>query len=162
MSKDRDTDPVHLWLLLWKAAQSVAAHARRHIEGLGMCPSDFAVLEALLHKGPQPVQALGRRVLLTSGSMTAAVDRLTARGLAERREDAADRRARIVALTPAGEMLIREAFAEHARVMERATAALGREERAELAGLLRRLGRGAVAALPQESAPSPIRQEESR
>lgn len=34
------------------------------------------VLEALLHKGPLPVNALGEKVLLTSGSITTAVDRL--------------------------------------------------------------------------------------
>jgi MarR family 2-MHQ and catechol resistance regulon transcriptional repressor len=76
---------VHLWLLMWKAGKSLEAHAFRSIEALGMCPSDFAVLEALLHKGPLPVNTIGKKVLLTSGSMTAAIDRLTSRGLVERR-----------------------------------------------------------------------------
>src|SRR5678815_558664 len=93
---------VHLWLLMWKAGKSLEAHAFRSIEALGMCPSDFAVLEALLHKGPLPVNTIGKKVLLTSGSMTAAIDRLTSRGLVERRGDANDRRARIVHLTNAG------------------------------------------------------------
>ena len=38
--------------------------------------SDFAVLEALLHKGAQPVNVIGKRVFLTSGSITTAIDRL--------------------------------------------------------------------------------------
>ena len=41
--------------------------------------SDFAILEALLHKGPQAVSELGRRIDLTSGSMTTAIDRLETR-----------------------------------------------------------------------------------
>ena len=62
-----DTSGVHLWLVLWKAFRSVEAHAHRHIAGLGMCLSDFGVLEALLHKGPLTVKELGVKVMLTSG-----------------------------------------------------------------------------------------------
>jgi DNA-binding MarR family transcriptional regulator len=54
--------------------------------------SDFAVLEALLHKGPLPVNEIGKKVLLTSGSITVAVDRLETKGLVERRASGADRR----------------------------------------------------------------------
>ena len=138
---------VHLWLLMWKAGKSLEAHAFRSIEALGMCPSDFAVLEALLHKGPLPVNTIGKKVLLTSGSMTAAIDRLTSRGLVERRGDANDRRARIVHLTNAGRKFIGKQFAEHERDMERAVSGLTREEQASLMGLLRKLGQGAEALL---------------
>jgi len=41
-------------------------------------------LEALLHKGPLPVNEIGKKVLLTSGSITVAVDRLETKGLVER------------------------------------------------------------------------------
>ena len=56
-------------------------------------PLDFAILEALLHKGPQPVGDLGRRIDLTSGSMTTAIDRLETRHLVTRADHATDRRA---------------------------------------------------------------------
>ena len=72
---------VHVFLVLWKAASAVQAHAERSISDLQMCSSDFAVLEALLHKGPLPVNEIGRKVLLTSGSITVAVDRLESRGI---------------------------------------------------------------------------------
>jgi len=64
-----------------------------------MCGSDFAVLEALLHKGPLPVNEIGKKVLLTSGSITVAVDRLETKGLVERRAHGTDRQARMVHLT---------------------------------------------------------------
>ena len=79
--------------------------------------------------------------------MTAAIDRLASRGLVERREDADDRRARIVHLTNAGRKFIAKQFAEHERDMERAASGLSREERASLMGLLRKLGQGAEALL---------------
>ena len=70
---------VHVFLVLWKAASAVEAYAEKSVSGLDMCGSDFAVLEALLHKGPLPVNEIGKKVLLTSGSMTVAADRLEQR-----------------------------------------------------------------------------------
>ena len=76
---------VHVFLVLWKAARAVEAYAEKSISGLRMGSSDFAVLEALLHKGPLLVNEIGKKVLLTSGSITVAVDRLETKGLVERR-----------------------------------------------------------------------------
>jgi MarR family 2-MHQ and catechol resistance regulon transcriptional repressor len=147
MSNDKPTDyrakaasGAHLWLVLWKATRALEAVARHDVERLGICLSDFAVLEALLHKGPLPVNALGAKVLLTSGSMTAAVDRLERRRLVKRRADAEDRRARVVHLTARGERLIRAMFASHAQSMEVTVAVLSGRERATLVALLRKLG----------------------
>jgi MarR family 2-MHQ and catechol resistance regulon transcriptional repressor len=129
--------------VLWKATRTLESIARRHVEGLGLCLSDFGVLEALLHKGPLPVNALGAKVLLTSGSMTAAVDRLDRRRLVKRQDDPDDRRARVVHLTAAGRKLIRGLFASHEQAMDSAVSVLTAKERATLLGLLRKLGRGA-------------------
>src|ERR1044072_7590730 len=71
---------VHVWLVLWKSAQAVEAYAKKSIVDLEMCGSDFAVLEALLHRGALPVNEIGKKVLLTSGSITVAIDRLEEEG----------------------------------------------------------------------------------
>src|SRR2546425_12060807 len=76
---------VHVFLVLWKAARAVQAYAEKSISELEMCGSDFAVLEALLHKGPLPINEIGKKVLLTSGSITVAVDRLETKGLVDRK-----------------------------------------------------------------------------
>lgn len=138
-----DVSGVHLWLVLWKAMRSLEAHATRNIGGFGMCQSDFGVLEALLHRGPMSVKQIGAKVLLTSGSMTAAVDRLESRGLVTRQDDAEDRRSRIIHLTDAGRELIERVFGEHRAAMEEAVAGFPVEERAALIDALRRLGRSA-------------------
>ncbi|MDE3168185.1 MAG: MarR family transcriptional regulator [Acidobacteriota bacterium] len=135
-----DPGGVHLWLILWKAYESVRAHADRHIRATGLGFSDFAVLETLLHKGAQPVNAIGHRVYLTSGSITAAVDRLEGRGLVKRCDEPSDRRTRMVHLTPAGRKLIECAFAAHAAAMEHAASGLEAAEREQLARLLKKLG----------------------
>jgi MarR family 2-MHQ and catechol resistance regulon transcriptional repressor len=142
-SRSKPTSGVHLWLVLWKATRTLETIAQRSVEGLGMCLSDFGVLEALLHKGPLPVSEIGAKVLLTSGSMTAAVDRLESRGLVRRKDDPKDRRARIVHLTARGRRLIREMFARHEQAMEQAVSVLPAKQRHALVRLLRELGRGA-------------------
>jgi MarR family 2-MHQ and catechol resistance regulon transcriptional repressor len=143
----------HLWLILWKAYEALRRHAERHIRGLGIGASDFAVLEALLHKGPLPVNTIGGLVNLTSGSITAAVDRLEAKGLVERQNDPSDRRARIVHLTAPGRKLIACAFADHEMALERACAGLTPQERSQAAALLKKLGLYAKSALGEGSTP---------
>ncbi|MGI8991810.1 MAG: MarR family winged helix-turn-helix transcriptional regulator [Bryobacteraceae bacterium] len=133
---------VHLWLLLWKATRTLEVHARRSVQATGLGLSDFGVLEALLHKGPLAVNALRKKVLLSSGSTTAAVDRLEGNGLVERASAPADRRGCIVHLTEKGSNLIRALFRDHARDMERVFSCLGPDERSALASLLHKVGRG--------------------
>jgi MarR family 2-MHQ and catechol resistance regulon transcriptional repressor len=141
---------VHVFLVLWKAAHAAQAYAEKSILKLELCGSDFAVLEALLHKGPLPVNEIGKKVLLTSGSITSAVDRLETKGLVERRAHGTDRRARIVHLTKQGRKLITRAYADHAADMEElASASLSKEERKTLIQLLKKIGYEAAGTLEQ-------------
>jgi MarR family 2-MHQ and catechol resistance regulon transcriptional repressor len=89
------------------------------------------------------VNVLGRKLLLTSGSITTAVDRLVERGLVHRTDDPGDRRVRLVALTTAGRRLIKPAFARHRSDLDDVVAVLAPRERATLVTLLRKLGHGA-------------------
>jgi len=140
-SSSRSVTGAHTWLVLWRATRSLEARALRSISETGLGASDFGVLEMLLHKGPQPVNVIGRKVLLTPGSITTAVDRLAARGLVERRDDPSDRRVRRVHLTEHGRRLIGPAWARHEADLEEAVAVLTHAERAALVSLLRKLGR---------------------
>ena len=135
-----DTSATHVWLVLWKAARAVEQNAVQSVSSLGLGLSDFAVLEVLLHSGDQPVNAIGRKVLLTSGSITTAVDRLEDRGLVKRTAHPEDGRTRIVRLTAMGRRTIEEAFRQHACDMESTMSVLSREERVELVRLLKKVG----------------------
>ncbi len=85
-------------------------------------------------------QELGEEFDLTSGSMTAAINRLETRHLVARANHATDRRAWVIHLTPAGKALITKVFAGHQNAMENAMSGLSRAERATLTDLLKRLG----------------------
>jgi MarR family 2-MHQ and catechol resistance regulon transcriptional repressor len=146
-----DGTGVHVFLVMWKAVHAVETYAQRSIAELEMCGSDFAVLEALLHKGPLPINELGKKVLLTSGSITVAVDRLESKDLVERRASGTDRRAKIVHLTRAGKELIARVYADHATDMEQlASASLSKAERETLIRLLKKIGYEAAGKFREE------------
>jgi len=143
----QDTSGVHVWLVLTKAFQALAARAEESLQlsEAGLGDSDFRVLEALLSKGPLPVNTIGPKVWLTPGSISVAVDRLVKKGLVSRKDFAADRRVRQVALTGKGRALITRGFKEHAAAMEAAVSSLSKSERLTLLRLLKKLGKQAAA-----------------
>lgn len=140
---NRTPTGAHTWLVLSKAARSVGGRAQESIAHTGLGTTDFAILEALLHKGPMPVNAIGKKLLLTSGSITTAVDRLVAKGYVARNDDPNDRRVRVVELTREGRVLIVPAFARHEKDLENIASVLTSAERTTLVNLLRKLGMGA-------------------
>src|SRR5207302_9194943 len=124
-----DSSGTHLWLVLMKAYRSMARHAQSSIAAHDIGLSDFAILEALLHKGPMLVNEIGRRIQLTSGSITTAIDRLEARGLVQRSADAGDRRVKKVALAPSGRAAITRIVVKHNAGLDGAAAGLTRAAR---------------------------------
>jgi MarR family 2-MHQ and catechol resistance regulon transcriptional repressor len=144
VSGEDDISGVHLWLLLMKAHRALGRRAEESIAETGLCFSDFAILEMLLHKGPLPVNTIGAAVPLTSGSATTAADRLAGRGLVRRAADPRDLRTRVLHLTSEGRKLIQAAFARHRADMEEAVSSLSDRERAALIRLLRKLGKSSA------------------
>jgi MarR family 2-MHQ and catechol resistance regulon transcriptional repressor len=147
------TSSLETWLILWKSTRAIEAYAHQSIENLGLGLTDFAVLEALLHKGPLLISELGKVVLLTSGSMTAAIDRLEKQALVERHDDPSDRRVRLVHLTPKGNKLIKKAFAQHEADIDRLMSTMKGEERKLLAESLIKLRKAA-----RKSADHPLKE----
>ena len=143
-SKAQETNGVHVWLVLMKAFQALVPHAAESIGRTKLGDSDFRVLEALLHKGPLPVNTVGPKVWLTPGSISVAVDRLVKKGLVSRKDHPGDRRVRQVELTAKGRALITRGFREHAAAMETAVSVLSKKERLTLLRLLKKLGKRAA------------------
>jgi MarR family 2-MHQ and catechol resistance regulon transcriptional repressor len=127
-----------------KAFQALIPHAAGSIKRTELGDSDFRVLEALLHKGPLPVNTIGPKVWLTPGSISVAVERLVKKRLVSRKDHPDDRRVRRVELTPIGRALITLGFREHAAAMETAVSVLSKKERLTLLRLLKKLGKHAA------------------
>jgi MarR family 2-MHQ and catechol resistance regulon transcriptional repressor len=129
-----------LWLVLARCHRALNQIAERSIAETGLGLTDFAVLEALLHKGPLTIMEIHGKVPLALGSMTAAVDRLEKKALIIRTAAHDDRRAKLLKLTPEGRRVVEKAFSRHAAELESAMAVLNHSEKRELHGLLKKLG----------------------
>ncbi|MEW9549029.1 MarR family winged helix-turn-helix transcriptional regulator [Nonomuraea sp. NPDC050783] len=112
----------------------------------------FRLMFKLWLLGPtQPVR-LAEISAMSRSAVTNAVNTLVRAGLAERRPVPGDARAVVVALTPAGEAAVREAFAEQTGREREWFAVLGAAEREQLTGLLVRILRARPPLGAEEAA----------
>lgn len=151
---DEQAVALKLWVVLARAYAAVAERAARDVARHGLTLAEFAVMEALYHKGQLLLGEVQKKILVSSGGVTYLVDRLEQRGLVERRICADDRRARHAALTEAGQQFMRRIFPEHAECITEVAAALTPEEQAQLTRMLRDLGRHAADDLIPEKKPA--------
>jgi MarR family 2-MHQ and catechol resistance regulon transcriptional repressor len=157
--RDRITAP-RLWLVIAKSYRALSRLAERSIANTGLCLTDFAALEALLHKGPLTISGIQDKVRLASGSMTAAVDRLEKLGLIVRKSSPRDRRERVVELTAQGKRLAASCFERHAKDLEALMLVLSEKEMEQLYRSLKKLGLLAAKKLEeQEHGPRAVRNE---
>jgi len=139
----KSRDPVHCWLVLGKAFRAAAKYLYAGLEETGIDNTDFRILEALLNKGPLPVNTIGPKVYLTPGSISVAVDRLVERGLVSRVESPEDRRVRVVSLTPKGKELITPVFRKHSAEIGKVFADASPKELRSLETILKKIGKRA-------------------
>ena len=133
-----------LWVVLARSHAAISEVLKADIERHDLTFAEFAVMEALYHKGPQLLGEIQKLVLVSSGGMTFLVDRLAKRGLAERQACPADRRARYAALTKKGEKMMGSIFPEHAAAILGAMKGLKQSEQRVLTALLKTLGKEAA------------------
>jgi DNA-binding MarR family transcriptional regulator len=102
--------------------------------------SDAAALITLRNYAEgEPLDLLRRALALSHPGVVRLADRLERRGLVERRRSERDGRAVALRLTPAGRRAADEAQATRADAVDTAVAALGKDERRALDGMLERM-----------------------
>lgn len=134
-----------LFVVLSRASRSLMDTAQQDMKRYELNPSEFAVLELLFHKGPTPIQQIGQKILLASGTMTYVIDKLSSKGLIVRQASAMDRRVINIQLTAEGEKLMDCVFPEHAQVINNACSRLSAEEQDTLIELLKKLGKSPLS-----------------
>ena len=156
MKKSDRMKAPRLWLVIAKSYRALSLLAEQSIANTGLCLTDFAALEALLHKGPLTISEIQDKVRLASGSMTAAVDRLEKLRLVVRKSSPSDRRARVVELTAQGKRLAASCFERHAQDLEALMSVLSEREMEQLHGSTEE------ARTARSGKASPARQPKSR
>jgi DNA-binding MarR family transcriptional regulator len=106
---------------------------------MSTCGLSMARTKVLMHlqeQGPMRQTALAAELGLAPHSITDIVDGLERQGLAERQPDATDRRAKLVAITPAGRGCLTVAHATRQRLLRQIFGALTEEDKATFLRLL--------------------------
>lgn len=129
-----------LFVVLSRAYKVINEETNEWIYQNGMNPTEFGVLELLYHKGPQPLQQIGNKILLASGSITYVVDKLEKKGLVERIACPTDRRVTYAAITEKGKNFIEEVFPKHAENIHSLMSVLNDEEKETAIRLLKKIG----------------------
>ena len=140
---DRKTvDALSAFINFMRASDSVMARLDNQIELAGLTHGQFAVLEALFHRGPLNQFDLARKLLRSGGNVTVVIDNLEKRRWVRRERQKDDRRMVVVRLTPRGHKLIASIFPSHAKAIAAEMGRLSPEEQATLRTLCRKLGGG--------------------
>ncbi|WCN37252.1 MarR family winged helix-turn-helix transcriptional regulator [Aneurinibacillus uraniidurans] len=129
-----------LLIVLSRAYRVIMDHVTEDMRGYGLNPTEFAVLELLYHKGDQPIQHIGKKVLLASGSITYVVDKLEDKKLLERKPCPEDRRVTYAVITEAGRELMQTIFPTHRKAIQEILGGLDSKEKETIIPLLKKLG----------------------
>ncbi|QDP39138.1 MarR family winged helix-turn-helix transcriptional regulator [Radiobacillus deserti] len=139
--EQKKQDPsLKLFVVLSKAYRSIADQVEADIRKKGLNPTEFGVLELLYHQGEQPLQKIGDKILLASGSITYVVDKLESKGYLNRVPCETDRRITYASISEQGKDLLHTIFPEHWKQIEHITDGLSDEQKLQAIELLKQLG----------------------
>lgn len=129
-----------LFVVLNRAMESIQKKVANDIKRYGLNLTEFAVLELLYHKGEQPIQKIGQKVLLASSSITYVVDKLEKKGYLVRKACPEDRRVTFAELTTKGNKFISDIFPTHEQEIHRILGGLSMVEQEQMIKQLKKLG----------------------
>lgn len=129
--------------IMMRAAQYMGEFSRKDIKKYDLNITEFAVLELLYHRGEQPIQVIGKKILIASSSITYVVDKLEKKGYVQRVHCSSDRRVIYASITEQGRQLMDTIFPEHAQEMKRMFEGIDEQELQQLIEIAKKVGKQA-------------------
>ena len=126
--------------VVFRAYQSIQDATKKDLLQYGLNQTEFGVLEFLYHRGEQPIQVLGKKILIASSSITYVVDKLEEKGFVCRRSCPKDRRVTYAVLTTEGQMLMDRIFPEHEKKINEIFEVLTEQEVDSMMDSLKKVG----------------------
>ncbi|GIO23334.1 MarR family winged helix-turn-helix transcriptional regulator [Oceanobacillus sp. J11TS1] len=113
-----DNSSLKAFVITMKASKALEEVTKKDIKKHGMRASDFAILEALYHKGRQTIREISESVLISTGSITYVIDKLEKKELLIRTHCSEDRRVVYLEITDSGKQIMDDIFPKHQQVIE--------------------------------------------
>lgn len=139
-NKQVANDKLKAFTVMLRAAQALQEATKKEMMKYGLNQTEFAVLELLYHKGEQPIQVIGKKILIASSSITYVIDKLEQKGFVQRRACATDRRVTYAEITDAGIKMIDQLFPQHIENIENIFDVLTNEEISQLVESVKKVG----------------------
>lgn len=122
-----------------RANQAIQKQSAVTFKEGGLTTAQFAVLEALYHKGTLTIQEIINSILSTGGNMTVVICNLEKEKLIERHVNPEDRRSSLIEITQKGKKIIEEIFPSHLQSLKEEFKVLTTEEKQVLITILKKL-----------------------
>ena len=129
-----------LYVVLTRTYKALLDRDQRNIRSYGLNTTEFGVLELLYSKGSHPIQQIGEKILITSGTMTYVIDKLEKKGLIVRRPCDKDRRIIHAELTEAGRSKMLGILPKHYHTLSESFNGLNQAEQEQAIELLKKIG----------------------
>jgi len=138
---ERDQDvSLKLFIVLSRAFEAIEKQIIKNVKEYGLNLTEFAVLELLFHKGDQPIQKVGQKILLASSSITYVIDKLENKNYLTRKACPTDRRVIYASITDEGRKLMEDIFPKHKEAMSKIMGGLNTREKELVTEKLKKLG----------------------
>ena len=134
------SDELKAVTVMLRASQAIQEVIRKDAANYGLNSTEFSVLELLYHKGHQPIQMIGKMVLISSSSITYVIDKLEQKNYVRRQGCPEDRRVIHAVLTEEGKKLMDNIFPQHVLKISEVFDDLSTEELKQTIALVKRVG----------------------
>ncbi|AMB99723.1 hypothetical protein AWM75_06870 [Aerococcus urinaehominis] len=135
-----DSSSLHALRVFLQAQAHIMTLIYRDMRQQGLSENEFTVLELLYHKGSQPVQKIGRKIMIAGSSLTYVIDQLEKKQFVKRQVSDRDRRVIMVHITDEGREKMADIFPNHHHTIEKMFSVLSDEDLVEWVNLLKKVG----------------------
>ncbi len=135
-------------VFMGRSMRDFGAYMRNH----GLSMPQVLLLYRLYYQGQCGVSDIADHLAVTNAAASQTIERLVQQGLLERSEDPNDRRARQIALSPAGRALMEESIEARVRWMAALTTVLSPDEQRNIIAALDALTSAAIRLDPNSQA----------
>lgn len=125
---DRTKQSLNVFVGMNRALDTLEQITKEDVKRYGLNITEFAVLELLYNKGPQPIQRIRDRVLIASSSISYVVSQLEDKDWITREKDKDDKRVYMACLTEKGQTQMADIFPKHAETLTKAFDVLTKDE----------------------------------
>lgn len=139
MEEDVYEKEMELMAVLRKLYKTLDDSLSKNLKELGISTTDYLILTVLDSTGGIPMQKLGEHLLITSGTITYATDRIIKKGLVIKIQDNDDKRKFYLTLTDDGYDMLRRVNREHLPYISKVLGSFSGDELDEITETIKKL-----------------------